>query len=162
MVAAYLADRNAAVGETVQLGWLIFRIAEVGPPAVIESLDFKNIASFTRDLRAAESIYRTQQEKLNMHGAKEVPCSLRHLAIVSKSYESGHPQAFIKRDGAVEGHSSGWYVGISDDPLDMSEANSFMVKSLYEISIADRRTIPYWLMPINTIVHLGSGSLDGT
>lgn len=142
MVAAYLADQNAAVGETVQFGWLIFRVVEVGPPVVIESLDFKNMASFTRDLSEAESIYRAQQEKLNMHGVKEEPCNLRHTAIVSRSYEPEHPKAFIKRDAVVEGHSSGWYVGISDDPLDMNDEKSFKLKSLYEISIADRRTIP--------------------
>ncbi|NHQ82823.1 hypothetical protein HA051_14720 [Chromobacterium vaccinii] len=52
-VQQYLATRAVAVGEIVHAAWLVFRVAELGPPVELESLDFKNIASFTRDLNEA-------------------------------------------------------------------------------------------------------------
>ena len=60
---------------------------------------------------------------LRRHGVEEEPCTVRHSAIVSKSYRPGHPGAFLKRDAAIEGHNSGWYVGVVNDPLDFGRAN---------------------------------------
>jgi hypothetical protein len=153
-VQSYLAPRRVRAGETVQFGWLIFRIAEPGPPAVLESLDFKQMASFTRDLSAAERVWRAQHNRLREHDATEEPCSLQHSAIVSKSYRPGHSEAFIKRDTALEGHSSGWYVGVLNEQLSMDDEGSFGLKSLYELSIMDDRMLAWWLMPVGTTVVL--------
>lgn len=49
-------------------------------------------------------------------------------AVVSRSYVPGHARAFIKRDGKAKGNDSGWYVGIFDDPADMNDLQSFVVK----------------------------------
>lgn len=156
-VQGYLAPRRVRAGETVQFGWLIFRIAEPGPPAVLESLDFERMASFTRDLSAAERVWRDQQSRLREHDASAEPCSLQHSAIVSKSYRPGQSDAFIKRDAPLDGHSSGWYVGVLDEQLNMDDEGSFELKSLYELSIMDERMPAWWLMPVGTTVILNTG-----
>jgi hypothetical protein len=156
-VQKYLADGRVVVGEIVHAGWLVFRIASEGPPAELESLDFKNIASFTKDLSEAEAIFEMQADMLRIHSAEEEPCTLRHTAIVSKSYAPGHPKAFMKRDATAKDKASGWYVGVLDDPLSMEDAGTFLALSLYELSIADRRMLPYWLMPLDTLVSLERG-----
>jgi hypothetical protein len=156
-VEAYLAPRRVKAGETVQFGWLIFRIAEPGPPVVLESLDFKKMASFTRNLKAAERVWKEQQETLRKNSTVETPCTLQHSALVSKSYRPGHPQAFVKRDDTCKDHASGWYVGIFNDPLSMDDQNTFELRSLYELSISDKRMLPYWLMPVGTTIVLKNG-----
>ena len=57
-IQAYLSRRRVAVGETVECGWLVFRVTGLGPPIKLESLDFIRVASFTTDLNRAEVIYR--------------------------------------------------------------------------------------------------------
>jgi hypothetical protein len=159
-VQKYLAGRRVVVGEIVHASWLIFRIAGEGPPVELESLDFKDVASFTRDLREAETIFEMQANMLRTHSAEVEPCTLRHTAIVSKSYVPGHPKAYMKRDVAAKDKDSGWYVGVLDDPLSIDDASSFFAQSLYELSIVDRRMLPYWLMPLDTVVSLESGLID--
>jgi hypothetical protein len=161
-IQAYLSSRRITVGETVECGWLVFRVTELGPPIKLESLDFIRMASFTTDLSRAEVIYREQQEMLLRHGVEEELCTVRHSAIVSKSYRPGHPGAFLKRDATIEGHSSGWYVGVGSDPLSMEEASTFELRSLYELSISDERMVPFWLMPVGTTAFLADGTVELT
>lgn len=159
-IRAYLSSRTVAVDETVQCGWLVFRVVAIGPPVELESLDFVHMASFTRDLSRAEVIYRAQHEVLKRHSVGEELCTLRHSAIVSKSYRPNHPDAFLKRDAVIEGHSSGWYVGVVNDPLSMEDASTFELRSLYELSISDARMTPFWLMPVGATVFLEDGSVE--
>jgi hypothetical protein len=159
-IQSYLSSRRVAAGETVECGWLVFRVTELGPPIKLESLDFMRMASFTTDLHRAEVIYREQQEMLRRHGVEEELCTARHSAIVSKSYRPGHPDAFLERDAAIEGHSSGWYVGVVDDPLSTEEASRFELRSLYELSISDGRMTPFWLMPVGTTAFLADGTVE--
>jgi hypothetical protein len=57
-IQTYLSTRTVEVGETVQCGWLVFRVLEVGPPVKLEGLDFVRMASFTADLsRAARHLF---------------------------------------------------------------------------------------------------------
>ncbi len=159
-VQRYLATRSVAVGEIVHAGWLVFRVAEIGPPVELESLDFKKIASFTRDLSEAEAIFEMQANALQARSAQEEPCTLRHTAVVSKTFCPGHPHAFLKRDAVAGSSDSGWYVGVFDDPIDFEDPKSFTVQSLYELSIADRRMLPYWLMPVGTLISLEQGVVE--
>jgi hypothetical protein len=124
---------------------------------IVESLDFKGMAKFTQDLSLAEEIYRMQNETLLSNGVEEETCHLRQSAVVSKSYVPGHPHAFMERTESAEGHDSGWYIGVWSDPLPMDSANSFSLRSLYELSMADQRVLPFWLMPVGTVVTLGAG-----
>jgi hypothetical protein len=152
----YVADRHIEIGQSVQFGWLIFRIEELGPPIEFASLDFLSMASFTRDLRRAERAHFLQKQALEAFSADAEDCSLWHAALVSLSYEPGHPKAFLHRTDPLEGNHSGWYVGMRDDPLDLNDGSSFGHKSLYELSIFDDRMLPFWLMPVGTIVELES------
>jgi hypothetical protein len=97
---------------------------------------------------------------LRRHGVDEEPCTVMHSAIVSKSYRPGHPSAFLKRDAAIEDHSSGWYVGVLNDPLSMDDESTFELRSLYELSIADERMTPFWLMPVGTTAFLADGTVE--
>lgn len=56
--------------------------------------------------------------------------------------------------------NSGWYVGIYADPLDMNDADSFELRSLYELTIQDARMTPYWLLPEGFLVHLENGKVE--
>jgi hypothetical protein len=53
-------------------------------------------------------------------------------------------------------NDSGWYVGVLNVPRDMTDQNSFEFRSLYELSIADDRMIPFWLLPVGKCVMLDS------
>ena len=156
----YLASRPISRGEIIHAGWLVFRIANDTHPVVLESLDFKNVGSFTTDLAVADAIVEMQANQLRLHGAEEEACTLRHSAVVSKNYRPGHPYAFLKRDGRARDLDSGWYLGILDDPLDFNDPASFYTKSLYELSIADQRLLPFWLMPVQTFVSLATGEVE--
>lgn len=158
-VRQYLAGRNVAEGEVIAAGWLLLRVASLGPPLQFESLDFTPEAAFTKDLAEAEKVFALQFELQKRYEFIPEPCTLRDTAIVSRSYAPGHPRAFIKRDAATSDRDSGWYVGILEDPLDPKEPSSSRVGSLYELSVADRRMLPYWLMPAGSLVSLEHGVL---
>lgn len=152
----HLAGRRIEVGHSVEFGWLILWVEEIGPPIVFRSLDLLRMASFTTDLRRAEMDHFLQRRVIEAYSADGEDCCLWYSEMISKSYEPGHPNAFLERQGPLERKASGWYVGIEDDPLDMNDFNSFEFKSLYELSISDDRMLPYWLMPVRTLVFLES------
>jgi hypothetical protein len=143
----------------VQLGWFTFRIASDSVPPEIESLDFCAIASFTTDFSAAERVRDQQWRTLCRCGVTEEPCSLIQTALVSRSYTPGSPNAFLERQSAAQNRDSGWYVGVLDDRQDMSDQHSFELRSLYELSIADERMTPFWLLPVGKKVMLASGDV---
>ncbi len=154
MVQDWLMMRDFSAGETVQFGWFIFRIASNEKPPKIETLDFKAIASFTSDFTEVEKIHTDQQAALRANGLEEEPCTLQQSAIVSLSYAPSRAKVFLKRDDSAKGNASGWYVGVEDEELDMNDVDSFALKSLYELSIYDKRMLPYWLLPPVTTVFL--------
>ena len=64
LAQSYLASVPHKVGETVQVGWFIFRVADGCVPPELESLDFQRMASFTADLSEAERIRLLQTQAL--------------------------------------------------------------------------------------------------
>jgi hypothetical protein len=159
-IKRFLADRAITVDQTIEFGWLIFKIRAVGPPLLLESLDFRAVASFTTDLREAERIHQLQIATLKANSTDGEPCTLRHHAIVSRSYAPGHSDAFLKRDTPVRGQDSGWYLGVLGDKLDFEDPSSFSKRSLYEISILDNRTTAYWLLPVGSFVALQNAEVE--
>ena len=158
LAQAWLDMRPHKAGETVQFGWFIFRIVSEGSPPLLETLDFKAIASFTTDFTKVEQIHVAQQKMLEANGVEGEDCTLRHSALVSRSYAPGLKDAFLKRDDPLKGNASGWYVGVENETLDIdNNLDSFVLKSLYELSIKDERMYPYWLLPVGTTVFLESG-----
>lgn len=95
LVQQHLVGRPHKPGETVQFGWFIFRIASSGE---IETLDFKEMASFTMEFSVVESIHALQRSTLARVGRGEEECTLRHSAVVSVSYYPGHVDAFLERN----------------------------------------------------------------
>jgi hypothetical protein len=94
-------------------------------------------------------------------GAIPAMCALCHAAVVSSSYKPGTAKAFIKRDANLNRNDSGWYVGITDDPLNVNDPSNLALQSLYELSmqslyelsIHDRRFTPYWLLPPGYVIE---------
>ena len=154
LVQKFLSERPHDAGETVQFGWFIFRIAERGQPPRIESLDFRQMASFTDDFSEAERIHSLQTDALRQFEASECHCTLQQFALVSASYTPEREDVFIERQQPADGNDSGWYVGIFADPRDMDDSASVTQRSLYELTIHDMRMAPYWLLPPSTIVPL--------
>jgi hypothetical protein len=159
LVQRYLATVPHKAGETVQLGWFIFRIVESSIPPEVESLDFRKMASFTTDFSAAEGVRSLQLDILNVNGVSQEPCTLCQSALVSRSYIPGREDAFLERQSPCGGSDSGWYVGVLAEENDLDDANSFELRSLYELSIADDRMTPYWLLPVGKIVTLATGDV---
>lgn len=153
-IEAYLSGREIRAGETVQFGWFVFRIAEAGHPPRIESLDFRQLASFTHDFRLAEQIDASQKDTVRSFGVAEHPCTLRQSALVSVSYAPNHPDAFLQRQESTDANDSGWYVGVLDDPADMHDAATFSRRSLYELTIHDMRLARFWLLPTGATICL--------
>jgi len=144
----YLSTRVAKLGETVQFGWLVFRVTENEGKMDVETLDFKSIGSFTNDFEIAERIHWAQHETLRRVGEPEAPCTLLDAALVSRSYHPGDANAFIERQSPTSDADCGWYVGVADDNADFSNADSFEHKSLYELTIRDERFARFWLLPV--------------
>lgn len=160
LVLDFLADRPHQAGETVQCGWFVFRIVRSGSPPEIETLDMKRFASFTTDFTESERICQLQNQVIRQYQVDASPCSLRHSALVSKSYSSENSEVFLKHDRLCGGSDSGWYVGVHEEPLDMNDVDSFELRSLYELKIKDMRMAPYWLLPEGFLVHLDTGKVE--
>ena len=160
LIQKFLSERPHKVGETVKFGWFIFRIVEPGDPPRLESLDFRQMASFTDDFSEAERIHSLQVAALNQFKAEQSPCSLQQFALVSGSYTPERKDVFIERQQAEEGNDSGWYVGVLDEDKDMDDVESFIQRSLYELTIHDMRLAPYWLLPPGTIISLGEDEIQ--
>lgn len=156
----FLSERSHKVRETVQFGWFIFRIVESGLAPRIETLDFRQMASFTEDFTEAECIHSLQRAALKRAEATECPCTLRQFALVSASYAPHRTDAFIERKQLAKGNDSGWYVGIYDDKRDMDDLASFVQCSLYELTIRDMRTAPFWLLQPGSIVRLSNQEIQ--
>ena len=155
----HVAKRPHKPGETIQFGWFIFRIANDAQPPEIESLDFKEIASFTTDFSAVEQIHALQRSALARSGREEEGCALWQSAIVSLSYSPGREDTFLKRDAPTDANDSGWYVGVFDEQRSMTEAASFTRRSLYELTIRDMRMAAFWLLPRGTAVTVATGEI---
>ena len=157
LVQKFVAKHAHQAGETVKFGWFVFRVAALGQPPRVQSLDFRKMGSYTEDFSEAERIHKLQNAALGEAQASECPCTLQQSALVSKSYTPGRSDAFIERQEAADGNDSGWYVGVFDEPLDMDDLDSFTNRSLYELTIHDMRMAPFWLLPPGSIVSLAEG-----
>jgi hypothetical protein len=146
-VLEFLSTRSVKSGETVEFGWFIFRTAADTGSVDLETLDFRDLASFTSDFTHAEDIHGQQMSILASEKTPPLWCNLRHAAIVSRSYSPDCRNAFISRLDKQDANESGWYVGVEDDPLDVNDPANLFLQSLYELSIRDPRFLPYWLLP---------------
>jgi hypothetical protein len=151
----HLKTLEAKPGELVQFSWFQFRLTETEGELDIETLDFQDSASYTKDFEFIEQIHAAQVQVLREEKTEPEFCNLRQCAICSKSYAAGSPNAFICRIGPAEEAEAGWYVGVVDDPLDVDNPQNLSVKSLYEICTRDRRFLPYWLLPPGFRVAFG-------
>jgi hypothetical protein len=151
-----LKTRDAKVGETVQIGWFVFRIIDGQNGIELESLDFKELASFTSDFQVPEQIHWAQHETLKRLGVDGFACSLSDPALVSRSYTPGGTNAYIERCQPTSESDSGWYIGVVDETLDFNDAASFLHQSLYELTILDRRFARFWLLPVGYRVYFDS------
>ena len=152
-VLEFLSHRPVKDGESVEYGWFIFRTIVENGCVDLETLDFKAMASFTRDLSVVERIHNEQTGLLRGQRVEAMRCCLCHAAIVSRSYVPGHPAAFMNRLDELEQNKSGWYIGIADDPLDVNDPLNLYLQSLYELSIQDHRFLPYWLLPVGYLIE---------
>lgn len=152
----FLKTRDAKVGETVQLGWFVFRIVDGLTGIDLESLDFRAMASFTSDFQIAEQVHWAQHETLRRLGVDELACTLLDPALVSRSYRPGGQNAYIERCPPTSEADSGWYVGVVDETLDFNTADSFLHQSLYELTIHDERFARFWLLPVGYRIYFDS------
>lgn len=155
LVQRFLSERAHAAGETVEFGWFIFRIAEAGQPPRVESLDFREMASFTEDFSEAERIQSLQTAALAEYEASECPCTLWQFALVSVSYSPERDDVFLERQQPTTANDSGWYVGVLNERRDLNAPSTFIHQSLYELTIRDMRMAPYWLLPPGIVISLG-------
>ena len=152
----FLKTRDTKVGETVQLGWFFFRIVDGDNGIDLETLDFRAIASFTRDFQIPEQIHWAQHETLRRIDTQEMRCTLRDPALVSRSYRPGGCNAYIERCPPAFENDCGWYVGVIDETLDLNHPDSFVQQSLYELTIHDQRFARFWLLPVGYRIYFES------
>lgn len=152
-VLDHLRTVDAKVGETVQFGWFVFRVIGGNDRLDLETLDFRQVASFTTDFKIPEQIYWAQHETLRRLGAKEMPCVLNNPALVSRSYQPRGLNTFIERCSPTFDGDCGWYVGVIDKTIDFNDPASFVHRSLYELTIHDERLARFWLLPVGYRVY---------
>jgi hypothetical protein len=158
-VLEFLASRQVKDGETIEYGWFIFDAIVKNEQLDLQTLDFKKMASFTTDFSAVETIHAEQMKVLDEEKADPCWCALWHSATISRSYTPGHQSAFLHRMNEKEGNDSGWYVGVTDDPLDVNDPKNLHLQSLYELTIHDRRLAPYWLLPVGYRVYVSDRNI---
>ena len=145
---SWLDSRSARPGETVGFSWFVLRVTrEAGGRNGIETLDFKDMASFTTDLTRLAEIHALQMEALHVHAVEADMCTNRHAAMVSNAYYPHHPKAFMLRMHSAEDSESGWYIGVEGEPLAINDLQRSSFVSTYELSLQDARFLPYWLFP---------------
>jgi hypothetical protein len=152
-----LLTRTVKHGESVEYGWFIFQTVVENGQLDLETLDFRDLASFTRDFGPVERIDAEQSAVLAKQRVEQESCALWHAALVSRSYTPGVPRAFMERLDPLEGNKSGWFIGVADDPLDVNEPANLHFQSLYELTIHDARFAPYWLLPAGFLVEFDGG-----
>jgi hypothetical protein len=152
-VLEFLSNRIVKHGESVEYGWFIFQTVVENGRLDLETLDFRAMASFTRDFLRVERIEAEQLAVLAEQRIKPACCALWHAALVSRSYTPGAPRAFMERLDPLEANKSGWYIGIANDPLDVNDPANLHSQSLYELTIHDARFAPYWLLPAGFVVE---------
>ena len=64
-VLDFLSDRTVKHGESVEYGWFIFHTVLENGRMDLETLDFKAMASFTRDFQTVERIHTEQSAVLD-------------------------------------------------------------------------------------------------
>jgi len=151
-VLDFLSTRTVEHGESVEYGWFIFQTVVENGQLDLETLDFRDLASFTRDFGPVERIDAEQSAVLATQRVEPESCALWHAALISRSYTPGAPCAFMERLDPLEDNKSGWYIGVADDPLDVNEPVNLHLKSLYELTIHDARFAQYWLLPVGSLV----------
>lgn len=148
-----LSTRSVRHGESVEYGWFIFRTVVENGHLDLETLDFRAMASFTRDFGPVERIDAKQSAVLTKLRIEPEPCALWHAALISRSYTPGVPFAFMERLDPLENSKSGWYIGVADDPLDVYDPANVHFQSLYQLTIHDARFAPYWLLPVGYLIE---------
>ena len=157
-VLDFLSTRTVEHGESVEYGWFIFQTVLENGRMDLETLDFRAMASFTRDFGQVERIDSEQSAVLAKHRVEPESCALWHAALISRSYTPGTPRAFMKRLDPLENNRSGWYIGVSSDPLDVNDPANLHLQSLYELTIYDPRLAPFWLLPTGFLVEFDGDS----
>ncbi|MDX1944403.1 MAG: hypothetical protein SFU86_03275 [Pirellulaceae bacterium] len=152
-VLDFLSTRTVKHGESVEYGWFIFHTVVENGRLDLETLDFRAMASFTRDFGPVERIHAEQSAVLAIQRVEPEWCASWHAALISRSYTPGAPGAFMERLDPLDDNKSGWYVGVADDPLDVNEPANLHFQSLYELTIQDARFAPYWLLPAGFLVE---------
>lgn len=160
-VLAWLRSRGAQPGETVEFGWLVFRVCGTPSALDVESLDFQAMASFTTDLSRALHVHQQQMDLLGEAGVEQERCTLQHAGLVSRGYVPGQPGAFLTRLGPARQSDSGWVIGSVAERLTKDSLKNSRFVSLYEISLADPRLVPFWLLPsfYTVVLHARSHEL---
>jgi hypothetical protein len=159
---SWLDSRSARPGETVEFSWFVLRVTrEADGRNGIETLDFKEMASFTTDLTRLAEIHAMQMEALQKHGVEADMCTNRHAAMVSNAYYPHHPSAFMLRMHSAEDSESGWYIGVAGEPLAINDPRRSSFVSTYELSLQDSRLLPYWLFPAGYTVAFDGEVMKG-
>ena len=146
-VLEMLRSRKAKTGETVEFSWFWFRSCGTDAELDVETLDFQKMASFTSEFDVVERIHAEQMEVLAQAGVDALRCTLMHYGRVDTYYEPGDPETYMSRISDASEDFSGWVVGVRSQGLPLNGLRSFDRMSLYEISIRDKRLLPYWLLP---------------
>lgn len=159
-ILKYLKSIKASAGETVEYGWFIFRIVSNGDDIDIETLDFNEMAKFTKDISIAADIHYNQMQVLKKYNENPERCNLQQYAVISNSLESNSNEIFMNRAQPNNENDSGWFVGVQDDMLDVNLPENLRLISLYELSLMHKELLPYWLLPQNYTIMLNSDNIE--
>lgn len=152
-ILEFLKSKSIAHGESVQYGWFTFYTIFENGIVDLETLDFEKMASCTTEFSIVEKIQTMQESALLSHGKSETFCNMLQYALVTKSYDHTKPHSFMSRISESDDRDSGWYIGIENDPLDIDDPENITFCSLYELSIKNKRFLPYWLFPVGTCIQ---------
>lgn len=160
-VLAWLRSRGARPAETVEFGWLELRVCGTPSALDVETLDFQAMASFTTDLSHALHVHQRQMDLLREAGVEPERCTLRHAGLVSQGYVPGQAGTFLTRLRPAKRSDSGWVIGTVAERLTKNSLKNSSFISLYEISLADPRLLPFWLLPsyYTVVLHADSHEL---
>lgn len=133
--------------QLIQCSWMWFKVGVKENDLCVLAPEFGvNPMNFINDCSDSLNIVLTQKYLVESFDADFGWCDLRQSALVLKGFDDSNDQ-FMSRLDDVDGYSSGWYFGTSDNEIDANNPDNLELKSLWEVFCTHPHIGDFLLLP---------------
>ncbi len=159
---AVVSGEEYAHGNTLQVGWVVVQIREVGASGRLSVFepDFKGLPiRFTESVTSSLWHLRLQLGAVESLGLQADFPNSRQSALCCSRLGVAGSDIFLRRDGS-EGNDSGWFVGCADSGHDHNEPGNLKRLSLYELVCRYYSVVDFLAFPAGYGFVLRGKALD--